>query len=190
MEEDSQGVSLGTRRGRRKGVAFSLQATPENQCIKCASNQSRTKGTLACVSSLSHKVSPTSPRANTEVSPPPPQKARPHSPPARVPSQVQAGALRAVSRSPLVVGEARQVLPICGASTAITSPKSTCGTLGLKCRSANEQEGQLQIKRGTKGTSKTDKMERQEQESARCKSPPLTTCYSSPAGFSRFTHYR
>ena len=47
----------------------------------------------------------------------------------------------------------------CLASTAVTSPKSTCGTVGFKSRSANGQEDQLQKKRGTKGTSKTDSME-------------------------------
>ena len=48
-------------------------------------------------------------RANTEVS----SSARPRSPPARVPSQVQAGALRAVSRSP-AVGEAPKLSQLWG----------------------------------------------------------------------------
>ena len=103
----------------------------------------------------------------TPKSPPPPQKARPHTPPARVPPQVQAGALRAVSRSPSVVGEARQVLPVVGPAPRSPLPNRHVALQGSKCRRANGQEDQLQKKRGTKGTSKTDTMERQEQESAR-----------------------
>ena len=71
QERVHQSASLGTRPGRRKGIAFSPQATPKSRCLNFADNQRGSQKSMDVVSTQTGQSSLT---ASCTKSPPPLQK--------------------------------------------------------------------------------------------------------------------
>ena len=137
------------RRGRRKGVAFSPQDTPKIRCNEWAGAQVRTQRTLVGVPLTSFTTSQGTFTSSCWSSQ------------SRFTEPFNGG------RSPSKSAECRN-------GDTVASSLTTSGTPGLGCTSAKRQKGQLQEKRGAKGSSESDTMGSQGEESARCQSPPLT----------------
>ena len=135
MGSTSHGDFPGTRSGRRKGVA---EATPKISCKERASAQVGTQGTLAGVPSVSQLRSPVPVHRNPLL--------------LRKPDFV-----RCTLTSSFWSSQSRFTEGV-----AVASSHTISGTPGLCCRSANRRKGQLQKKRGAKGSSKSE----QGQESA------------------------
>ena len=151
-----------TRPGRRKGIAFSPQATSKSKCPNFADSQKRSQKSLEVVSTQTGQSSLTASCANSEVASPTSENSatfitrQDFSIDSSGNSQEHAAAPRSRKGS-------SPSLPQCGNNSRVAPCCSASGDSRFSLRNTDGQESQFQKKRRAKNTSAQVTMESQEE---------------------------